>query len=399
MQDVFVGYGDAYLRCNRTTEAQRRALKAITVCRTALLGGHLDVCAHCGDERPSYNSCRNRHCPKCQSLAQARWIEARQDAILPAPHFHVVFTLPAALRPVIRRNPNRLYALLLRTAARVLLEFGRDPRWLGAEMGVTTVLHTWTRDLSYHPHAHCIVSGGGLSSDGTQWVEPSGLKHDFLFPTAALAKVFRARFIAAVRAIEDQLQWPAPLADKGPRAKMLDRLFTTRWVVYCKRSFAGPQHVYQYLGRYTHRVGLSNQRMVAMDDRGVTFRTRGDKTCTLAPTEFIRRFLMHALPRGFVKIRHFGLFANGRAHQRQVAQGILSANANAEPSTPSLTSATHHTIRQSNAEMFTRLTGIDHRACRRCGARALLRCPLPLDLELARGPPRISSRPPTAVGP
>ena len=395
---MFVAHGDAYLRSSRTTEAQRRALGAISVCRTAVLGGHLDVCAQCGDERPSYNSCRNRHCPKCQNLAQARWIEARQEAILPAPHFHVVFTLPAPLRPVARTNPRAIYALLLRTAARVLLDFGRDDRWLGAELGVTTVLHTWTRDLSYHPHAHCIVSAGGLSDDGKRWVEPSGLQNDFLFPTAALAKVFRARFVAALRVMADELRWPGPLADERTRVKMLDRLYETRWVVYCKRSFAGPEHVYQYLGRYTHRVGLSNQRMVAMEAGGVTFRTRGDRTCTLQPLEFVRRFLMHVLPPGFVKIRHYGLFANGRTGRREQARALLTTSVEGAVCPPAADPASTSPDVPEWQRLFERLTGIRLRLCRRCGTGILDRHALPQRTDPARGPPETAIGSPATAG-
>ena len=395
---MFVAHGEAYLRCGRTSEAQRRAIRAISTCRTAVLGGHLDVCAQCGDERPSYNSCRNRHCPKCQSLSQARWIEARQAAILPVPHFHVVFTLPASLRPVARADPRAIYALLLRTAARVLLDFGRDERWLGAELGVTTVLHTWTRDLSHHPHAHCIVSGGGLSDDGNRWVEPSGLKNDFLFPTAALAKVFRARFVAALRATADELRWPGTLADEGSRSRRLDRLFETRWVVYCKRSFAGAEHVYRYLGRYTHRVGLSNQRMVAVDERGVTFRTRGDRTCTVSPIEFVRRFLMHVLPRGFVKIRHYGLFANGRTDRREVARALLTG-ATPEPAADRIPGPPPMARDDTECQqLFERLTGIRLRLCRCCGNGIIERRPLPRMPGTARGPPHLVIRPTAAAG-
>ena len=387
-------HGEMYVRSYPTDEAQRRALMAISVCRTAVLGGHLDVCAHCGDERPSYNSCRNRHCAKCQSLSQARWLEGRRDVILPVPHFHVVFTLPQALRPLARANQRKLYALLLRTAAKVLLEFGRDDKWLGAELGVTTVLHTWARDLSYYPHAHCIVTGGGLSGDGQSWRRPAGLKNDFLFPTAALASVFRARFVAALRRYGDALRWPRDLMDPDARAAFLDGLFAQRWVVYCKRSFAGPEHVYQYLGRYTHRVGLSNQRMVAIDNRGVTFRTRGDDTVTLAPMEFIRRFLLHVLPSGFVKIRHYGLFANGRRARLEHARTLVAPQSTAAVSADKPTDGP--SVISDWRDLLARLTGIDVRVCSVCKRGPIQRQSLPD--RLSRGPPGPPVRPFSPTG-
>jgi hypothetical protein len=243
VQTVFAKHGEAFLREHATTHAQRAALRAIVRCRTAALGGHVDVCGSCDHQRPAYNSCRNRSCPKCQSLAQARWLEGRKKAILPVPHFHLVFTLPAALRLLMRLNPRSLYAALMRVAAGTVLDFGRDPKRLGAEMGVTTVLHTWTRDLSYHPHVHCIVPAGGLGLDRAQWVEPLGLNHDFLFPVRALATTFRARFVAAIRhgIAAGELRLPDELRDEHARGRMLDTLFKSRWNVYCKRSFAGPQ--------------------------------------------------------------------------------------------------------------------------------------------------------------
>ena len=292
--DIFAAHGKAYAASCSMTAAQRRVMRDILACRTAVLGGHVDECLECGDETPSYNSCQNRHCPKCQSLAQARWIAARKARILPVPHFHVVFTLPSTLRPLANQNRKAVFDLLFSAASSTLRTFGADPRWLGGQIGLTAVLHTWTRDLSFHPHLHCIVTAGGLSPDGARWA--AARRPAFLFPVRALGEVFRARMVEGLRASYDDGTFRlagscAPLAERGRFVRLLDRVARTRWHVYAKPPFGGAEHVMEYLGRYTHRVGLSNQRLLHHDDRGVRFHTKDGRTATLAPHEFIRRFL------------------------------------------------------------------------------------------------------------
>jgi len=295
-----------------------RGLTAIAACRTALLGGRRERCDHCGATRLTFNSCRNRHCPTCQSQASARWLEARRADLLPIPYFHVVFTLPHALNALAQGNPRVIYSLLFRAAADTLLAFGRDPRHLGGTIGVTAVLHTWGQTLTHHVHVHCLVTGGALSRDGTRWIRG---RTSLLFPVKALSIVFRAKYLAGLhRAFaEGRLTFAAgtaSLADARQFAALVTQLRATPWVVYAKRPFAGPGQILQYLGRYTHRIAISNARLVSLVDGVVRFRwkdyaDRGHtKIMALGVDEFLRRFLLHVLPRGFVRIRHFGLLAN-----------------------------------------------------------------------------------------
>lgn len=313
--DIVRAHAEEYLRRHPVSAEQLAVLRALASCRTAALGGHLDVCDACGHEQPSYNSCRNRHCPKCQSLQQARWIEQRSARILPTHYFHVVFTLPEELRPLALRNRQTVFDLLFRCAAETLLDLGTDPRRLGAMIGITAVLHTWRRDLAFHPHLHCIVTGGGLSLDGSRWVEG---RQGYLFPVPVIGKLFRGKLLAALRlayqrgelALEGSTAY---LAEPRAFAHLIDSLYRKTWIVYAKPPFGGAKQVIAYLGRYTHRVGISNQRLQHMDAHGVTFRTRGDRTVTLSGEEFLRRFLLHVLPKHFVKIRHYGLMAASHA--------------------------------------------------------------------------------------
>lgn len=275
------------------------------------------MCAECGHERPSYNSCRNRHCPKCQALAQHRWLEARRERLLPVHYFHVVFTLPAELRELFRSQRRLLLGRLMRTAAGTLLELGRDPRHLGAELGLTAVLHTWSRDLSWHPHVHCVVTGGGLDEQG-EWV---ATKPTFLFPVRVLGRLFRGKLLGTIDRLHrtGQLELPGSLGalrDPDTWAAWLTRLYSKDWVVYCKPPFDGVDSVYAYLGRYTHRIGLSNRRLLDVTDERVTFATRHGKRASLPPRLFLRRFLDHVLPHGFVRIRHYGLLASANVHSR-----------------------------------------------------------------------------------
>jgi hypothetical protein len=298
----------------------QKVLLAITRCRTATLGGHRDQCTRCGHSVISYNSCRNRHCPKCQANARHLWLQARQRELLPTPYVHVVFTLPRELAPLALQNKKLIYDLLFRTSAATLLEVARDPRHLGAEIGFFSVLHTWDQRLQHHPHVHCVVPSGGLSLDHTHWIHT---RCSFFLPIKVLSRVFRGKFVAALNRAcsERKLRFYGDLeqlAQPNIFSSWLRQLFRHDWVVYCKPPFGGPEHALRYLGAYTHRVAISNHRLVSSADGQVTFRWRdsahGNKKrlMTLPVEEFLRRFLLHLLPRGFVRIRHFGFLANRR---------------------------------------------------------------------------------------
>jgi len=298
-----------------------KVLRAIARCRTAALGGHLDECVGCGHRAPiSYNSCRDRHCPKCQTAARERWIAARRRELLPTRYLHVVFTLPHRLVPLVLQNKKVLYDLLFRTSAETLLEVARNPRRLGAEIGFFSVLHTWSQKLSAHPHVHCVVPAGGLSLDHTRWVRSPD---NYFLPKEVLREVFRGKFVDALKQAfhKGELRFPENLkllSQPKIFAAWLRPLYRQDWVVYLKPPFGGPQYVLHYLGRYTHRVAISNHRLVSLADGQVTFRWRDtahpneQKLMTLSVDEFLRRFLLHILPKGFVRIRNFGFLANRR---------------------------------------------------------------------------------------
>lgn len=375
--DIFRAHGEMYRQSHGLSRDQRKVMRAIEFCRTEALGGHLDVCLECGLERPAYNSCRNRHCPKCQSLSQARWIERRLEHILATHYFHVVFTLPAQFRPLARANRARIFDLLFASASRALLDLGDDPHRLGGRLGVTAVLHTWTRELTFHPHLHCIVTGGGLAPAGDAWLACSR-RH--LFPVRVMGALFRGKFLDGLRRLrtENLLEYTgaaAALADDDAFSRLLDQLYRMSWVVYAKKPFAGPENVFRYLGRYTHRVAISNQRLQVFDDNGVRFATKDGRTITLAPLEFIRRFLEHVLPTGFTKIRHFGLHAAGNVHTKLALARQLLTPDNKPPSTPTPTSSTPLEPRTWQ-EILLELTGVDLTRCPNCGS-ALCRRPLP----------------------
>lgn len=367
--DIFRVHGEAYRRTHRLSRAQRRAMRAIELCRTAALGGHREVCDRCGAERLSYNSCRNRHCPKCQAVATARWLEARRAELLPVEYFHVVFTLPHTLYDLLDRNARVIYSLLFRTAAATLSTFAHDPRHLGGDLGVTAVLHTWGQTLTQHIHLHCIVTGGALASDGSRWI---AARPGFLFPVRALALVFRGKYLNALdrAAAAGQLFLPDALAAPGAFPAWLASLRQHDWVVYAQRPFAGPEQVFQYLGRYTHRVALSNERLLDLQDGVVRFRWKdyadGDrvKVMALPAEEFIRRFLLHAVPDRFVRIRHFGFLAN-RTRQTKLARCR-------EVLRQPLTAAAPPTAESASA-LLLRLTGIDIERCPVCGQGRLCR--------------------------
>jgi len=342
--DIVRAVGAAY-RCTHVVSAdQARVLGALVRCRTAALGGHVEACEACGTRRVAYNSCRNRHCPKCQGGARAQWLAAQQALLLPVPYFHVVFTLPHELNALVRVNPRRLYALLFRAAAATLQTFARDPTHLGAELGVTAVLHTWGQTLTQHVHVHCVVTGGGLSLDGRRWVRS---RPRFLFPVRALSQVFRGKFLAGVQRLRahDALTFAgdsAALADPPTWTAWLATLRTQAWLVYAKPPFGGPDRVLTYLSRYTHRVAITNARLVFVSDEVVQFHWRDYadhhrvKLLSLAPAEFLRRFLLHVVPARFHRMRHFGLLAN-RQRATKLAQCRALLSSPPVPSTPTAT--------------------------------------------------------------
>ena len=345
---------------------QRSVLRAIARCRTAALGGHLDRCDACGHQAISYNSCRNRHCPKCQAQARERWLAARERDLLDVPYVHVVFTLPHALLPMTYRNGARLYTWLFQTSAATLREIAADPRHLGAEIGVLSILHTWGQTLVRHPHVHCVVPAGGLSSDHQRWIRPKCA--GFFLPVKVLSRVFRGKFVAALRLAYSRHQLDLAggtddLRDPARWHAFIDALFQTDWVVYAKPAFGGASAVLRYLGLYTHRVAISNHRLRAFDGERVTFQWKDythenqSRTMTLSAMEFLRRFVQHILPRGFVRIRQSGFLANTcRSTRVALARVLLSA--------------THTTIATSSTA--TETSAVATWTCPRCGASMLL---------------------------
>jgi hypothetical protein len=326
--DVFRRYGSAYRQqhAGSLSRGQRRVMSAIELCRSAALGGHLEQCNSCGHQRPAYNSCRNRHCPKCQSLARAQWLEDRQAELLPVEYFHVVFTVPQEIAAIAYQNKEVVYGILFRATAETLRTIAADPKHLGAEIGFLAVLHTWGQNLLHHPHLHCVVPGGGISPDGKHWV---ACRPGFFLPVRVLSRLFRRLFLEHLQTAFDtgKLQFFSslePLRDPKALAAYLSPLRQTEWVVYAKPPFGGPQQVLNYLGRYTHRVAISNNRLLDIDYGRISFHWKDyrdhdqQKTMTLEASEFIRRFLLHVLPDGFQRIRHYG-FLGHRYRQAKLA--------------------------------------------------------------------------------
>jgi hypothetical protein len=338
--DIFRGHGSAWRHANagHVSLGQLKVMSAIESCRTAALGGHVARCENCQHTQISYNSCRNRHCPKCQGAAAKQWLAEREAELLPVPYYHVVFTLPAPIGDLAYHNKAVIYDLLFKASAETLLTIAADPKHLGARVGVTAVLHTWGSAMTHHPHVHMIVPGGGISLDGERWV---ACRPGFFLPVRVLSRLFRRLFLHKLAAAHEagDLKFfgeHARLAERKAFSAYLAPLRTSEWVVYAKRPFGGPQAVLAYLSRYTHRVAISNSRLIALDDAGVTFkwkdyrakRRQRAKVMTLAVDEFIRRFLIHVLPTGFHRIRHYGLFANGgRADNIAQARDLLNAPA------------------------------------------------------------------------
>jgi hypothetical protein len=355
--DIFRARGPAWRRANagHVSLGQLKVMSAIERCRTAALGGHVARCEECDHTHIAYNSCRNRHCPKCQGAAAQEWLTDREAELLPVPYYHVVFTLPAPIADIAYQNKAAIYAILFKAAAETLITIASDPKHLGARIGLTAVLHTWGSALTHHPHVHCIVPGGGLSPDSERWIS---CRPGFFLPVRVLSRLFRRLSLERLAAAHDagRLHFfgdHAPLAERRAFAAYLAPLRKIEWVVYAKRPFAGPQAVLAYLSRYTHRVAIANSRLIACDDNGVTFRWKDyrakeperQKVMTLASDEFIRRFLIHVLPGGFHRIRHYGLFANGgRADNLARARELLgvpptqSEPSDTDPDEPSILS-------------------------------------------------------------
>jgi Putative transposase/Transposase zinc-binding domain len=349
LADVVRAHGPAFLaaRGQSLSYAQRKVLKAIGVCRTAALGGHVEQCSDCGHRLIAYNSCRDRHCPKCQAAARAEWLQERAAELLPVNYFHVVFTLPAALGPIALQNRAALYSILFRAASETLLTIAADPKHLGATIGFLAVLHTWGQNLQHHPHLHCVIPGGGIGPDRASWI---ACRKSFFLPVRVLSRLFRSKFLAYLRQafLNGDLSFHGKLEVLKAMDKFLGLLrqsACTEWVVYAKPPFGSPEQVLKYLARYTHRVAISNQRLLSCADAQVLFRWKDyasgnkQKTMTLDADEFLRRFLLHVLPPGFVKIRHFGFLAN-RCRKASIAlcRGLLDHHAPV-PTQPSTSAA------------------------------------------------------------
>jgi hypothetical protein len=385
--DILRAHGEAYERGRDISAAQQAVMRHITQCRTAALGGHVDACDTCGRTRVSYNSCRDRHCPKCQGLKKAEWLEARGKHLLPIPYWHLVFTLPDALRALALGNKRVVFDMLFDAAADTLQTLARDPKHLGVQLGFTAVLHTWGQNLLFHPHLHCVVTGGGLDPRG-RWI---AARPSFLLPVKVLGRLFRGKFLHALAEAYQQgkLEFDGSTAELiKPAAwrRFLDNLYRIDWVVYAKPPFGAPEHVLRYLGHYTHRVAISNHRLLSLENGRVQFKARDytdanrTKTLTLDAVEFIRRFLLHVLPRRFVRIRHYGLLAARNVKTKlDQARNLLvptSDDPDRDPPTPP--------PRTTWWQRCLRLTGIDLMACPFCGNGRLVRHELVL---AARSPP------------
>ena len=361
--DIFRQHGPAYRESHKLPRNHLRAMRAIEVCRTAILGGHKDKCDQCGHLEISYNSCRNRHCPKCQTLTKEKWIEAQSEDLLPIEYFHVVFTIPSELNPLVSMNQKVMYDLLFRSVSETLIELANDPKHLGAKIGVISILHTWGQNLMAHPHIHCIVTGGGLSLDDS-WIS---CRKGFFLPVAVISALFRGKFLdhlkhcfkSGVLTFDGAIRH---LKEPGAFESFRNQFYHKKWVVYCKPPFGGPKGVLQYLGRYTHRIAISNNRLLDNRDGNVSFLWRDyaddnrQKTMTLTADEFIRRFLLHVLPERYVRIRHFGLLANRNRKDNIAACHKMLSGEN----------VTKEKRRETWREQLLRICGIDVTICPVC---------------------------------
>ena len=390
--DIFRQVGPAYREEHATalSRGQRRVMSAIEQCRTAALGGHVEQCDSCGHQRIAFNSCRNRHCPKCQSLVRAQWLEDRQTELLPVEYFHVVFTVPQEIAAIAYQNKPVVYDILFRAAAETLRTIAGDPKHLGAEIGFIAILHTWGQNLLHHPHLHCVVPGGGIAPNGERWIS---CRPGFFLPVRVLSRLFRRLFIAQLQLAfdHDELQLfnsLAALRNRAAFAKYLAPARRAKWVVYAKPPFGGPKQVLEYLGRYTHRVAISNSRLREFSDGVVTFAWKDyrhesrNKTMRLDAREFIRRFLLHVLPSGFQRIRHYGLLANRYRELRlNQCRNLLAAPA---PVVVQLEAEDYR-------DRYQRLTGVSLRDCPHCGGGQMVRIETLLPRTLPRGPPPTAS--------
>ena len=372
--DILRVQGDRFLDLYRRSFdfQQLKAFRAIQRCRTAALGGHIDACAKCGHQAISYNSCRNRHCPKCQTQARENWLAARERELLATSYFHVVFTVPHELNVLALDNPRMFYDLLFHASAQTLLKVAADPKHLGAGIGVISILHTWGQNLLLHPHIHCAIPAGGLSPDHSRWIRP---RYPFFLPVKVLSRVFRGKFLAGLKCLHrhQKLRCAGPataLADPKQFRRFLRQQHREDWVVYAKPAFGGPTKVLRYLGRYTHRIAISNHRLLAFDGERVTFRWKDyahggkQRRMTLLGTEFLRRFFLHVLPKGFVRIRYFGFLANRfRAHCLPLCQQLLASD-RPTPSASSETTSTWHCPTCGAAMMvLKKLTAVELSRC------------------------------------
>ncbi len=376
--EIFRKYGPAYRDVHKLPLKSLKVMSAIEKCRTEKLGGHVYQCDNCGDEKIAYNSCRNRHCPKCQSMAKERWLSARKEELLPVPYFHAVLTIPDTLNPVALVNQKNVYNILFRAGKETFLELGKDPKHLGAEIGFIAVLHTWNQTLLDHPHLHCIIPCGGLTEDGNRWILPK--KHrkgkDFFVHVNVISDLFKKKFLSyfdtACKAGELKFVGKTEyLSDKQAYRKFKNDLYKTTWVSYCKKPFGGPEQVLEYLGRYTHRVAISCNRIVKVEDDNVTFSYRDSrddnkkKQMTLEVFEFIRRFLLHVLPQRFVKIRYYGLLNNRMKKENlKLCRKILDVQESQDKQEPEA---------ESWEELILRLTGVDPTICTNCGEGRMVR--------------------------
>lgn len=389
--DIFRQVGPAYrdAQAAHLSHGQRRVMSAIERCRTAALGGHVEQCDSCGHQRIAYNSCRNRHCPKCQSLARAQWLENRHTELLPVEYFHVVFTVPQEIAAIAFQNKVVVYDILFRATSETLRTIAADPKRLGAEIGFIAILHTWGQNLLHHPHLHCVVPGGGVSTDGDRWIS---CRRGFFLPVRVLSRLFRRLFIEQLRQAHagGELGFFNSLAElttPDAFARYLEPVSRTEWVVYAKRPFGGPEQVLEYLGRYTHRVAISNNRLASFTGEHVTFHWKDyrhesrHKVMRLDSHEFVRRFLLHVLPTGFQRIRHYGLLANrGREEKLRRCRELLDAP---------IPVVEEHAVDPDEdcRDRYQRLTGVSLHDCPVCGQGQMLRTDTLLPQVLVRGPP------------
>lgn len=362
IQDIFQTYGTEYLKEHRPPPHVWKAVRAIRRCRTSELGGHMDICEDCGYTKISYNSCRNRHCPKCQALSKERWIMARKEELLPVPYFHVVFTLPSELDGIVMQNQALLYNLLFRASQETIRKLAGADKYLGAEIGLTSILHTWGQNLSFHPHVHMIVPGGGLTTDG-KW---KNSRKKFFIPVKVMGKLFRGKLLFYLEQIQAKLELCGSIAylkDTQQFHALTASLYQKEWYVYCKRPFKTTNSVLEYLGRYTHRVAISNHRIISCEEGQVTFTYKDykdkskEKVMVLSAEEFMRRFLLHILPPQFTKIRNYGILASAvKKKKLQLCRRLLK------------TALTAPKEKLSTLELIKELTGVDITICPVCGS-------------------------------